>query len=161
MRYQDIFPSVDVALELEPEELGPFVLKHLAGQGEQINRYNYMLGTNPDLVDYAGVRRDEFLERQMEAWMWLEREGFLAPRPGVTGDWVFITRRGERVLAGEDFGAYTKGNLLPSDDLDPILVRKVRQTFLRGDYETAVLQAFKEVEVRVRGSLVSGRVTTV
>jgi len=39
---------------------------------------------------------------------------------------------------------------LPSEGLDPVLVRKVKQAFIRGDYDTAVFQAFKEVEVRVR-----------
>jgi uncharacterized protein (TIGR02391 family) len=150
MGFSDAFPRIEAALELEPEELAPHILRHLHGQGEHINRYNYTLGTNPDLIQYAGGYKDEFMKRLMEAWMWLEREGFVAPRPGSTGDWVFVTRRGERVLAGEDFGAYAKGELLRKDDLDPALVRKVSPTFLRGDYETAVFQAFKEVEVRVR-----------
>lgn len=39
---------------------------------------------------------------------------------------------------------------MPSEGLDPILVRKVKQAFIRGDYDTAIFQVFKEVEVRVR-----------
>ena len=39
---------------------------------------------------------------------------------------------------------------LPSDLLQPALDRKVRHLFLRGDHDTAVFQAFKEVEVAVR-----------
>ena len=82
--------------------------------------------------------------------MWLEREMFLAPRPGTQGDWMFITRRGMRVLENEDFQAHRQGVLLSSGSLDPILVRDVRPLFLRGDYDTAVFRALKEVEIRVR-----------
>lgn len=34
--------------------------------------------------------------------------------------------------------------------LHPIIAHKVWSTFIRGDYDTAVFQAFKEVEVAVR-----------
>ncbi|MCX6755176.1 MAG: TIGR02391 family protein [Candidatus Nomurabacteria bacterium] len=86
----------------------------------------------------------------MEAWMWLEVEGFLAPQPGTTDGWSFVTRKGKKILQQKDFSAYQKGSLLPSSGLDPVLVEKVKPTFIRGDYETAVFQAFREVEVRVR-----------
>jgi uncharacterized protein (TIGR02391 family) len=86
----------------------------------------------------------------MEAWTYLEREGFVAPQPGQQGEWAFVTRRGRAVVEAQDFNAYRKGHLLPSEGLDPILVQKTKQLFIRGDYDTAVFQAFKEVEVRVR-----------
>jgi uncharacterized protein (TIGR02391 family) len=151
MRFSEVFPPLETALELQPEELAPFLLRHLASMGQNnINRHNYTLESNPDLAAYAGGHRGEFCERLIEAWMWLERELFLAPRPGTQGDWMFITRRGMDVLDSQDFSAYSKGPLLPDENLDPILVRKVKPAFIRGDYDTAVFQAFKEVEVRVR-----------
>ena len=73
----------------------------------------------------------------------------LAPRDGRR-DFVFITRRGLELLAEGDLAAYQRRNLLKEMTLDPALARKVHPTYIRGDYETAVFQAFKEVEVRVR-----------
>ena len=149
MSFKDIFPPIETALEMEPEELAPFVLKYLATQ-PQINRYNFTLGTSPELTAYAGGKVQPLCERLMEAWMWLEKEGFVMPRPGEQHDWAMITRRGRQVLEAQDFGTYRKESVLRSVNLDPILVRKVKPAFLRGDYDTAIFQAFKEVEVRVR-----------
>ena len=41
-------------------------------------------------------------------------------------------------------------DMLPRRVLHPSIVHKVYPTFLRGDYDTAVFQSFKEVEVAVR-----------
>ncbi|MCH8296371.1 hypothetical protein IH992_35270 [Candidatus Poribacteria bacterium] len=46
--------------------------------------------------------------------------------------------------------AYRKANLLPRRLLHPVIAQKVWSLFLRGDYDTAVFQAFKEVEIAVR-----------
>lgn len=149
--YEKIFPPVETVLELEPEELAIFVLKHLSeGGSQQLNRHNYTIGTSPDFVAWAGSYKEQISDRFMVAWMWLEKELFVAPKPGQSGGWAFITQRGRKILEDQNFETYRKGNLLPSEGLDPILVRKVKPTFVRGDYDTAVFQAFKEVEVRVR-----------
>ena len=147
--FKEIFPPIETALDMAPEELGPFVLKHLKLIGK-INRHNYTLGSNPEIREYAGGRFGEFQKRLMEAWVWLEREMFIAPDPGQDGSWTFITRRGEKVLQDQDFSTYAKESLLVSETLDPILVRKAKPLFLRGDYDIAIFQAFKEVEIRVR-----------
>jgi uncharacterized protein (TIGR02391 family) len=39
-----------------------------------------------------------------------------------------------------------------SDETDHIIAQKVWTLFIRGEYDTAVFQAFKEVEVAVRGA---------
>lgn len=147
--FKDIFPPIETAMELEPEELAPFVLKYLEKQ-KGINRYNFTLGTSSEVIQYAGQYLSDFCMRLMEAWVWLEREMFIAPQPGQQNDWAFITRKGRKVLEEQNFELYKKASLLPSENLDPILVRKVKPLFIRGDYDTAILQAFKEVEIRVR-----------
>lgn len=149
--FEQVFPPVETVLEMEPEELAPFVLKHISETPSGgLNRYNYSLGTGQDFVVWVGTHREEIMHRLMVAWMWLEKELFVAPKPGQQGDWAFITPRGLKVLESQDFGAYKKGSLLPSDNLDPVLVRKVKPSFIRGDYDIAVFEVMKEVEVRVR-----------
>lgn len=151
--YEKIYPPPETVLDMNPEELAPLVLKQLSESGQQIlNMHNFSLGSNTDFITWAGEdhkRRQEILQRLIVAWKWLERELFIAPQPGNV-DWFFITPRGEELLESQDFETYKKGHLLPSEGLDPILVRKVKQAFIRGDYDTAIFQAFKEVEIRVR-----------
>ena len=151
----DIFPPASELLEMEPEEIAPFLLQYLVlldeeGSSGQLNRYNFTLETNTGLSDFAGEHLRKVTEVMTEAWAWLEREGFIAPKPGTQGEWVFITRKGRKLQTLTDFYAYTFGNLLPGKNLDPILTRKVKPLFIRGDYDTAVFQSYKEVEVRIR-----------
>lgn len=151
--YEKIYPPVETVLDMEPEELAPLVLRQLSESGQQkLNMHNFSLGNDSDFIAWAGSdhrRRQEVSQRLIVAWRWLERELFIAPQPGNI-DWAFITPRGKAVLEAQDFETYKKGYLLPSEGLDPILVRKVKQAFIRGDYDTAIFQAFKEIEVRVR-----------
>ena len=160
----EMLPDADCLLTLEPEELaGPFLLS-LAGN-DNINltaiiAYDDMereIDRNPDLK-YPDECRENVLFALMEAWQWLEREGFVAPRPPnlaryeVSGSTTryFVTRRGQEVETREDLQTYRKANLLPKRQLHPIIAQKVWSIFLQGDYDTAVLQAFKQVEVAVR-----------
>lgn len=147
--FKDFFPPIESALEMEPEELAPYLLKHLK-VSDHINRYNYTLSTNSGLREYAGEHTETFQKRLMEAYVWLEREMFIAPVPDQQGEWGFITRRGEKALEEEDFKAFSYGRLLPSEILHPIIASRVKPLFLRGDYDTAIFRAFKAVEVAVR-----------
>jgi hypothetical protein len=80
----------------------------------------------------------------------LEREGLIALKAtDQFGLEYFITRKGQTVVNDEDFSAYLKASIFPND-LDLVLMRAVKPLFLRGDYDTAVFRAFKEIEVRVR-----------
>jgi uncharacterized protein (TIGR02391 family) len=88
----------------------------------------------------------------MEAWAWLEREGILIRDPNQPAPLFFISRRGQRMRSQQDFEAYRKAGLLPKSQLHPLIAAKVYPAFLRGEYDTAIFQAFREVEVAVRAA---------
>jgi hypothetical protein len=61
-----------------------------------------------------------------------------------------LTRKGKSIKTQADIEAYRLGNILPIGLLDATLAERVRPMFMRGDYDLAVLQAFKTVEMAVR-----------
>lgn len=147
-----IEPDAETLLDLEPEDLAGIVLQHLNSLGGtqrgKLNRDNYGL---PDTVrEYPSNHQEPLRQALMEAWAWLVREGLLASDPNQRGEWVFITRRGKQLVDDDAFQAYRSANILPRQFLHGRIVQKVWATFLRGDYDIAVFQAFKEVEVAVR-----------
>jgi uncharacterized protein (TIGR02391 family) len=148
-----IITDPEVVLTLEPEELAGVVIEYLnslpAGSS-QLNRHNFVQQST--VREYPPNYQEQIIKAIMEAWVWLEREGLIAPRPGDMGNWVFITRRGQRIKNASDLAAYRRADLLPKHLLHPVIAQKVWSAFIRGEYDTAVFQAFKEVEVAVRSA---------
>lgn len=147
-----LIPDPETLLALEPDELAGHVLEYLnslpSREAGQLNRYNF--GLSHTVQEYPDQYKSEISRALMEAWVWLENEGLLAPEPGQRGEWIFITRRGRRLKKSTDLEAYRRTNLLPKQLLHSVIDHKVYPLFLRGEYDTAVFQAFKEVEVAVR-----------
>lgn len=85
-----------------------------------------------------------------EGWHWLIQEGFIAPRPGDTFGWHFITRRGQKIRNRADLSTYTNAVILPRKLLHPAIANACWSAFLRGEYDTAVFQAYRELEVAIR-----------
>ena len=151
----DIFPPVQVLLEMYTEEIGPILLKYLIAlesesTSSNLNRYNFTLDSNPALREYAQNEVDKVARVLNEAWIWLEKEGFLAPLPNQTGEFAYITRKGKLQKDNSDFSSYRHADLLPTGNLDAQLAQKVKSLFAKGDYDDAVFQAYKEVEIRIR-----------
>jgi uncharacterized protein (TIGR02391 family) len=143
----DLIADPETLLALEPEELAAFVLKNLIaieniGESLILNNYCLRFQEKPEEVQKAIV----------EAWVWLEREVCIAPKPGgwPMGSTVFITRRGKRLAESQDTSAYKRTGLVPKEFLHPVIAQKAWSAFIRGEYDTAVFQAFKQVEVGVR-----------
>lgn len=144
-----IIPNPEDLLAMEPEEIAGIVLEHLnAAYPGEVNLQTFSSVTT--VKEYPPEYRDILLRALMEAWVWLEREGLVVQKPWEMGKWFFISRRGYRMRQASDLEAYRKANLLPKDSLHPVIKAKVWGIFLKGDYDTAIFQAFKEVEVAVR-----------
>ena len=160
----EMLPDADFLLKLEPEELAGYLLESLEGSQninpESVISHDYLLRSLEAKTElrqkYPPGHDDEILFALMEAWQWLEREGFVAPRPtrlsGRTSIRVvttyFVTRRGQKIETPQDLVAYRKTDPLPK--LHPIIAQKVSLLFSQGDYDTAIFQVFKEVEIAVR-----------
>ena len=158
-----IVPNAGDLLALEVGELAIVLLKHLKSYRYQpgnevyqhglISQQNFFNGLSP-----RGRQQPEYGDRQPavnkalgEAWSWLEREGVLIRDAGQPAPWFSVSRYGEG-LSMEEGGAYRNARLLPKDQLHPLIAAKVSPAFLRGEYDTAIFQAFREIEVAVRSA---------
>jgi uncharacterized protein (TIGR02391 family) len=150
-----IFPSPEVLLAMEPEEIAGFLLEYLhelEGTNAFLHRTN-LTGADGPFYHYVGAHFQKVCNAIAEAWMWLLRDGMIAPRPDAAAmDIVFVTRRGRQFENHGALEAYRRAALLHDETLDGLLAQRVVPAFRRGDYDTAVFTAFKEVEVRVRAA---------
>jgi len=159
----ELVPNSDNLLALETEELAGVLLEHLNAtcprdpnpqtNVDQPHRHNFFNGlrNHPLFPTASGQINYQVALALMEAWSWLERENFIAARAGFSGaEDYFITRRGRRAKSRAGLDSYRKANLLPRAKLHPSIAEKVYPAFLRGEYDTAIFQAFREVEVAVR-----------
>jgi uncharacterized protein (TIGR02391 family) len=165
----NVVPDAQDVLKLEPEELAAALLLWWNRSGviatnllEDAFTPQFVIRVNgvvpgsgsalKALVEGYPQGLHDRLERAiLEACQWLLREGFIAFSPRQ-GEGFFITRRGKRVTDASDISTYARGNLLPKGVLHPLIIEKVYAAFLRGDYDTAVFQAFREVEIAVRSA---------
>jgi len=147
----DLLPDSSAILALEPEELAGLALELIIAEGSGPSRLHPTSFTSPETIGAFDQHvRNEIAHALAEGWNWLIREGLLAPRPGDTFGWHFVTRRGRRIRNRADIRAYADSVLLPRGTLAPRLVDVCWPSYVRGDYDTAVFQAFKELEVMIR-----------
>ncbi len=151
MSIYSIIQNHEALLALEPEELAGVVIEYFNTLEEghpDLNKHNF--GMPHAVREYPPDHQNKISMALMEAWSWLEREGLIAQKPGSDQGFVFVTRRGQRLKKSSDLKAYRHANMLPKNILHPIIAQKVWSLFMRGEYDTAVFQAFKDVEVAVR-----------
>lgn len=148
----NVISDASLLLAHTPEDLAAVVLEciHMLAENEKRSVSPLELFSESVSAQYLPFDQ-EVRKALMEAWMCLERDGFVALDPvyGKNG-WFFITRKGQELSKADQVRAYTRAHLLPKEMLHPQLVLRVWPAFARGDYDTAVFQAFKEVEIAVR-----------
>ena len=163
----DLIPDVDDVLLLEPEELGAKLVflmrKRTENRGDPFN--------NGGLLSYANLVSEPFSRHPLgnhrqyseaarsmfelafaEAWSWLEAQGLLVQAPGMNGANGFrvLSRRARKFEDERDVAKFASARLLSKDALNPKIATTVWSAFMRGEYDVAVLQAMKAVEVAVR-----------
>jgi uncharacterized protein (TIGR02391 family) len=87
-----------------------------------------------------------------EAWGWLEIQLFLVPAAGINGTngWRVLGRRGQAVRDQAQFKAFRAAAAFPKELLHPSIAERVRISLMRGEFDAAVLFAFRAVEESVR-----------
>jgi uncharacterized protein (TIGR02391 family) len=152
------FPDPDVLLALEPEELAAkllFLVRSRQDLGARLNPNNLdneLWQSVPGFPPYPRERADEINLAIAEAFAWLEAQGLLVPDSGMNGSngWRRLSRRARRIENEADFAQYATARRLPRDTLHPKLGKTVWLAFMRGEFDVAIFQAMKAVEVAVR-----------
>jgi uncharacterized protein (TIGR02391 family) len=147
-----IIPDVEVLLALQPEDLAGPLLEVLASRGGAIaaNFFSEFYH-NPVDPKYPPARQNEVLRAISEAWSWLASANLIAvDMNSINHGAYYVTKRGRSASNETTFNAYRTASSLPRALLHPNLRDDPWLNFIRGKYDTAVFEAFREVEVAVR-----------
>jgi uncharacterized protein (TIGR02391 family) len=154
-------PDPDIVLMLTPEELGAkllFLVRKRIKPGEKFNLGNFsaeLWNHYPLLPGQAPPYPMQFRDRiglaLAEAWGWLSAQGLIVESIESHGDgWYQLSRR---ALAFEDqrqFDQFAAARILSKEALHSRIAQPVWLAFMRGEFDVAVFQAMKAVEVAVR-----------
>jgi uncharacterized protein (TIGR02391 family) len=155
----NLVPKPEDLLDLAIPEVAAILLHHINSSGlgqyplRPVNRYNFFLPPQSPSLGYPEKFRERIDERLMTAWVWLEAQALLIPAPGNSQPmWFIVSERGRDMATREDLQAYVRAAMFPKDLIHPSISTSVYALFLRGRYETAIFEAFREVEIGVRRS---------
>jgi uncharacterized protein (TIGR02391 family) len=152
----DFIPDLDTLLALAPEELGRVLLR-VAKENVQ-NGLFYPGGelgwpVSSGVAPYPQNRRPEVEVALEEGWQWLRINLLIVPAPGINGanGHAMFSRRGRKLVDDDNaFDNYRQAAAFPKELLHPTIADAVWIELARGNLDTAVFNAFKEVEVAVR-----------
>ena len=153
-------PDYEVLVALQPEELGSkllFILKANQQREKQLLHMqqvvsDHLFQSNHGEPVYPRAKREEILIALSEAWDWLEREGMVIPEmsQSTTSGWRRFSRRADKISNEQDLVHYAMARRIPRDSLHIRIRETVWMAFVRGEFDVAVFQAMKSVEVAVR-----------
>ena len=150
----DLLPDAEAVLSLEPVELAGIGLELicLAEPGHPSRLHPGSFTSRDALGKFPEEKHAQIQFAMAEAWNWLVHEGLIAPSPGDTSGWHFVTRRGKLLRNRASVDTYRNGVTLSKGSLHPQILQCCWPAFLRGEYDTAVFQAFRELEISIRES---------
>lgn len=153
----ELIPDVDFLLAMEAEELAATMLPLLARSRQQagVHLGNYcssLFSANIGGHCYDNRNENQITLAVTEAWNWLEVQGLLIPASGTNGTngWRVLSRKAEALTSSAEVKQFAKSRHLRREILTPRIADKVWSAFIRAEYDVAVFQAMKAVEVAVR-----------
>ena len=156
-RLNELIPQAEVLLALEPEEVASAILEVLNSDPNEARHFHPGNFAGSHVGSRQAPYPQEFwadiMRASGEAFMWLEREGLIARNvesSNYSAGWHFVTRRGSALRDREAVRRYHQASMLPKALLHERIAERCWMSFVRGEYDTAVFQAFKEVEIAVR-----------
>lgn len=155
------FQTAQELIALPTEPLAGFLLEHLeAVRTSDPRNFERALDLHENVTwivkQYAekGFGRTTDLQRVIgEAWNWLIVEGLVALDPeSSVGHRFFITRRGMQCRTNDGVEEYRKRRLLSAELLHETIRDCSLGDYLAGDFESALLKAFRKVEIEIRSA---------
>lgn len=152
--FKESFSDPNDVLQLSIEETGALMLSVL------VNGWKGSGYGKPEVYSFVHVMAEaycvrlssEVTEHMAETWQFLLSEHMIAvyPDSNASNGLVFVTKKGRELASTDAMEGFLKARALPLKALHPKLSAKIHPLFIRGEYDTAVFQAYKEVEVSVR-----------
>lgn len=148
--FYDDFPDPQTIFELEPEELAAKILFYLHNDRE--NQHTFQNLVMPPERRDLWAQNQEIERYVIEGWSWLEAQGLLIPVPGINGTngFRFLSRKAHAMENEQNFQEFLHASKLPKETLHQRIRQRVWSAFVRGEFDTAIFQALKAVEVYVR-----------
>ncbi|WP_445502676.1 TIGR02391 family protein [Microvirga sp. G4-2] len=152
-----IIPDADTVLALEPEELSAKVLFLLKQhyRDTQFHPGNFIneIAPGSSSSPYPTHRLAEIAAAVSEAFAWLEGQALIVPvadNSNRQSGWRQLSRRAKRLETETEVAAFAMASHVAKANLHPTIAQTVWMAFIRGEFDVAVFQAMKAVEVAVR-----------
>lgn len=154
--FESILRSPEELFDFSVEELGWIVLNYIKNSSESITPNLHLeFETLFDAPLHSGIPTDRELKKKAarvlsEAFNWLISSGLIALYYQNSYPIYFVTRKGWEVDSKKQFESFLRTRDLSWSALHPLVQDHGWSLYVRGDFNTAIFAAFKQVEVRVR-----------
>lgn len=153
---KSLIPDAKSVIEMHTVELAGYILESLmsASRDEQgvWHRRNYCSQVTREYGDPNYGGNAEVGIACSTAWAWLESNGLICRHPEQDNDWFLPTRRAKEVGSRQGLRQIISNQELPEAFLHAELLVNARPLFLQSRFDTAVFEAFKALEVSIRGA---------
>ncbi|HET8861632.1 MAG TPA: TIGR02391 family protein [Solirubrobacterales bacterium] len=162
--------TAEEILRIPSEQLGVFILHRLTELGPNNHGLHnftveYFAEVTPSTPGVTTVYRsqdprqakEDVVAKISDAWIWLEQQRYLGPDPQQRPDsqWRIITPKGKEILAipVDEVLARVRAGKLLGDGLHPRIEAQARAPWNGGEFETAIFNAAREIEIAVGEAL--------